>query len=181
MTPSLAYSKRRKSYGTYEEGFVLRFAGGLRIKMKGEAYCRIHKLICRCTPLALWESMMNCEDLNAVRRDLPEEMRVDFDTIRNLLSAQVEAAVEEIRIGHERLLPLSDREVGLLSQRGDSGLTQMQRKFIFACRNKNFFDRVREKGEWREKFFKLLRPDRNRLAGYIPSSVMNRFAEENAG
>jgi RNA ligase len=40
------------------EGFVVRFASGLRIKLKGEQYCRIHKLISRCTPLALWDAMM---------------------------------------------------------------------------------------------------------------------------
>src|SRR6202012_4874307 len=38
-----------------EEGYVIRFSDGLRLKLKGDEYRRIHALISRCTPLAMWE------------------------------------------------------------------------------------------------------------------------------
>ncbi|HWE02243.1 MAG TPA: RNA ligase [Tepidisphaeraceae bacterium] len=161
----------------HEEGYVLRFDGGLRVKLKGEAYCRVHKLICHCTPLALWESMMHAEDLDSRRHELPEEMRVDFDSIRRLLSAQFDALVDEVRVGHERTTGRNDKELGMILQDPNRDLTAMQGKFVFACRKGKFLDAVHAKGPWREKLFKCMRPDGNRLKGYVASSAMNRFAE----
>jgi RNA ligase len=40
-----------------EEGFVVRFNDGVRLKIKGAEYRRIHALISRITPLAMWEIM----------------------------------------------------------------------------------------------------------------------------
>jgi len=165
----------------HQEGFVIRFDGGLRIKLKGEAYCRVHKLICHCTPLALWEAMMHMEDLDAQRKELPEELRVDFDVIRRLLLAQFDAAVQEVRIGHDRMASLSDKELGMSRQDPSRGLTPMQPKFIFACRKENFLEEVHKKGIWREKLFKCIRPDGNWLPGYVASNAMNRFAESSDG
>ncbi len=167
-----------RSLTRHEEGFVIRFAGGLRLKLKGEAYCRVHKLVCRCTPIALWESMAACEDLEAMRRELPEEMRLDFDVIRRLLTERLDAVVLEIQAGHDKTKTLSDKELGLLLQNPRCDLTPAQRKFVFACRKEPFFESIRQRGEWREKLFRLLRPDRNRLAGYVASTAMTRFGEE---
>jgi RNA ligase len=165
----------------HEEGYVIRFAGGLRIKLKGEAYCRIHKLLSHCTPLALWESMMSMEDLDSRRLDLPEELRTDFDSIRRLLSVQFDAIVREIRAGHEQVAGRSDKELGIMIQDPNRILTPVQTKFIFACRKENFLDKVYERGHWREKLFKCMRPDGNWLDGYVASNAMNRFSEASEG
>jgi RNA ligase len=63
-----------RALGLDLEGFVVRFENGLRLKLKGEEYCRVHRVMSGCTPLALWESMVAGGDLDAMRRDLPEEM-----------------------------------------------------------------------------------------------------------
>ncbi|MDB5289662.1 MAG: ligase [Phycisphaerales bacterium] len=162
----------------YEEGFVVRFAGGLRVKLKGEAYCRVHRLVCNCTPLALWEAMMGGEDLDAMRRELPEEMRVDFDAIRAILEAQLDDLVAQVRSAHVMHGSKSDKELGMLVQDPGSGLSEAQRKFLFACRKQDFLDTVRQPGEWRQKAFRHIRPDRNWLAGYESSNAMTRFQEE---
>src|SRR5262249_61017019 len=69
-----------------EEGFVIRFSDGLRLKLKGDEYKRIHALISRCTPLAMWEAMQAGDDMQAIRRDLPEEFWGDFDAILAMLA-----------------------------------------------------------------------------------------------
>jgi RNA ligase len=56
-----------------EEGFVIRFSDGLRLKIKGAEYRRIHAVISRVTPLALWEAMAAADDLDRMRQDVPEE------------------------------------------------------------------------------------------------------------
>jgi RNA ligase len=63
------------------EGFVVRFNDGLRLKIKGAEYRRIHTLISRITPLAMWEIMQAGDDLAKVRKDIPEEFWSDFDAI----------------------------------------------------------------------------------------------------
>ncbi|HET6251530.1 MAG TPA: RNA ligase [Tepidisphaeraceae bacterium] len=171
--------EKTRALTRHQEGYVLRFQSGLRVKLKGEAYCRVHKLVCHCTPLALWESMMNCEDLDAMRQELPEEMRRDFDSIRKLLTARMESLVSEIRAAHEQHARYNDRELGLIIQNAGSGLSEVQKRLIFACRKENFLNLIDRKGEWRQKLFKFLRPERNRLEGYVPSDAMTRFEAEN--
>ncbi|MDB5171433.1 MAG: 2-5 ligase, partial [Phycisphaerales bacterium] len=161
-----------------EEGFVVRFERGLRVKLKGEAYCRVHRLICHCTPLALWEAMMGGEDLDAMRRELPEEMTGDFDTIRTILEARLDGLVAQVREAHGAHSDKSDKELGMLVQDARSGLSEAQRKLLFACRKQDFLGAVYRPGEWRQKAFRLIRPDGNRLAGYVSSNVMTRFQEE---
>ena len=160
------------------EGFVVRFRGGLRIKLKGEQYCRIHKLICSCTPLAIWEAMMNAEDLDRLRRELPEEMTRDFDTIRRLLEQRLDALFTDVRVAVQQTAHLADKQVGLLIQDAQSALSDLQRKFLFMARKAKFFEFIAQTGEARRKAFMCFRPDRNDLPGYQPSNAMNRFAEE---
>lgn len=162
----------------YEEGFVIRFHNGLRLKLKGEAYCRAHKLICRCTPLSIWEAMQNGEDLESMRKELPEEMRRDFDAIRRILDERISAALGDLRACREKFTSHTDKELGLLLQSLPGELTETQRRFAFAIRKPEFFEKVQRKGELRDRLFRLLRPDGNRLPGYVPSDAMNRFAEE---
>lgn len=162
-----------------EEGFVIRFRGGLRVKLKGDAYCRVHRLICHCTPLALWEAMMNGEDLDAMRQELPEELRADFDAIRKLLTDRYEALIHDVRIAAEAHGGKSDKEIGLLIQDRAAPLSEAQRKFLFACKKQDFLNAVTRPGEWRHKAFRSFRPDGNRLPGYVASSVMTRFEQEN--
>ncbi|HZL35488.1 MAG TPA: RNA ligase [Tepidisphaeraceae bacterium] len=161
-----------------EEGFVIRFQSGLRTKLKGEAYCRVHRLICNCTPLALWDAMMNVQDLDAMRPDLPEEMRGDFDTIRRLLEARFAGLIEQVRTAHEQTRHANDKELGLIIQDPAAPLSDVQRKFLFACRKQNFLAAALLPGEWRQKAFRLIRPGGNRLPGYTPSNVMSRFEAE---
>ncbi|HXE52312.1 MAG TPA: RNA ligase [Tepidisphaeraceae bacterium] len=160
------------------EGFVVRFHSGLRIKLKGEQYCRIHKLISGCTPLSIWEAMMNGEDLDRLRVELPEEMTRDFDLIRRLLGARLEALVTEVRLAVDQNAHLPDKQVGFLIQAPNNGLTAAQRKFLFMARKARFFEEVRVAGDSRRKAFMLFRPDRNDLPGYSPSDALTRFSEE---
>jgi len=163
-----------------KEGFVVRFRSGLRIKLKGEEYCRIHRLVCYCTPLTLWEAMMNGDDLDSLRRELPEEMTRDFDTIRGLLQSRFDSIVSELKSARDTVAHLSDKELGLRLQSEGPGFSPPVRKLVFMCRKAGFFEHVHEPGEARRKAFQFFRPDRNELPGYVPSNAMTRFQSESA-
>lgn len=157
-----------------EEGFVLRFANGLRLKVKGEEYRRIHSLVSRVTPLAVWESLQNGDDMEAIRRDLPEEFWTDFDMISRLLGHGINRIAATVADAAATVASLSDKEVGLQLARFDEPV----RKLIFPYRKRG--SEFMADSRSRQAAFRLIRPTRNELAGYVPSSAINRFESESA-
>ena len=165
------------------EGWVVRFSNGYRIKIKTDEYCRIHRLISNCTPLAIWDMMRNLDDLDVIRVDLPEEHRKDFDQIRERLQERFDVHLEKINLFNELTKDLSDRELGLkLSDNYFPFISKTAKTFVFACRKKNFLKEVHMAPDnvkhARRALFDKFRPTGNILEGFVPSSAMNRFDEE---
>lgn len=156
-----------------EEGFVLRFLDGLRLKVKGEEYRRIHALISRITPLAMWEAMQAGDDLTIIRKQLPEEFWADFDQITTILNNQVFALIADVMAVTSKLSELSNKEVGLMLDT----FPERVRHFIFAQRNE---PQGLLHGRARVKLFRSIRPTANSLEGYKPSYAMNRVTDEAA-
>ncbi len=154
-----------------EEGFVLRFSDGLRLKVKGDEYRRIHALVSRLTPLAMWEALEAGDDMEAIRKQLPEEFWEDFDAITKVLGCQVARLAEAVQRAAAPLADLSDKEVGLQL----AEFPEDVRTFIFPWR-KQRGDLM--SGRSRRALFRCLRPTGNRLDGYTPSYAINRVMEE---
>lgn len=157
-----------------EEGFVLRFANGLRLKVKGEEYRRIHAMVSRVTPLAVWESLQAGDDLDGLRKDLPEEFWADFDSITSLLRVGVDGIMSQVAATAREVESLTDKEVGL--RLGE--FAEPVRKLIFPYRKRGA--ELLTDARSRQAAFRMIRPTRNELAGYIPSSAINRFESETA-
>jgi RNA ligase len=153
-----------------EEGFVIRFSDGLRLKVKGSEYQRIHSLISRCTPLATWEAMSAGDDLEAIRRDMPEEFWGDFDAIRSMLAARIDGIKAKVAATSERLGAATDKEVGLQLKSLDPEVQPL----IFPWR------KAGGKADDRANavLLRMIRPTSNVLPGYVPSYAMKRIAEE---
>lgn len=81
--------------------------------MKGEEYRRIHALISRVTPLAMWEALQAGDDMVAIRRDVPEEFWGDFDVITGILQSQISSLVARVEAEANAVSHLTDREAGL--------------------------------------------------------------------
>lgn len=160
-----------KSLPRSEEGFVVRFQNGVRLKIKGAEYKRIHALISGLTPLNMWEAMANSMDMQQIRRDLPEEFWGDFDRICELIQTQVNSIVSQVEEAAHALADLSDRDVGLRL----ATLAPQVKPFIFDYRKSG--GRLLG-GRSREKVFRLIRPTANVLPGYVPSHAINRVADD---
>mgnify|MGYP003149391045 CR=1 FL=1 len=163
------------------EGFVVRFSNGYRIKIKGSEYCRIHRLISNCTPLAIWDMMRNLDDLDVIRVDLTEEHQRDFDKIRSLLLVEFYKYIDEIIRIYEDTIDLSDKELGLKLKAGElNKYSKVARGFVFACRKRNFLIDVYKVPESKSKnvrnaLFEAFRPVGNVLEGFNESSAEDRF------
>jgi len=73
--------KLQKTIPKNQEGFVIRFSSGLRIKIKGEEYLKIHKIISNLSPLSFWEVMENGKvPINYIQQ-VPEEFLDQFEPI----------------------------------------------------------------------------------------------------
>lgn len=87
----------KKTMPKDQEGFVVRYASGFRVKIKGDEYMVIHKMISNMSPLSFWESMKQ----GIVNRDylaqLPEEFRNEFEPIVLDLETQYTTVLKEIR------------------------------------------------------------------------------------
>jgi len=56
------------------EGYVIRFKNGMRVKIKGEEYVRLHKILTNISNMDIWLSLKNGEDLSLVLDAIPDEM-----------------------------------------------------------------------------------------------------------
>ena len=159
------------------EGWVLRFANGHRIKVKGDEYCRVHAIISNCTPLAVWRMLQAGDDIEAYRTDLPEEFRKNFDNMVKILLEQAENIKNMHYKAYEDTRHLSDKELGISKEYKDI------KAKAFAIRSaikKNldwFIDVAMASEASRNAFWRQIRPDGNILEGYEPSSVVERFEE----
>lgn len=153
------------------EGFVLRFADGLRFKVKGGEYGRLHALVEQVTPLGVWEVLARDGHPAEVRAGPPEDVRDDFDRILALLRRDLDRLAADVRASAEALAPLSDKQLGL-------ALSERVRPFPFPHRRAG--DDLLRAGRARDALLRAVRPTADRLAGYEPPA-RRRQAREQAG
>lgn len=153
------------------EGFVIRFDNGLRLKLKGAEYRRIHAMISRCTPLAMWEAMMAGDDIGIIRRELPEEFWTDFDNITRILSENINIIETRVAEVSASVAHMSDKELGLSL----NSLPADVRPYLFGYRKSGAVT-----GKSRDTLMRSIRPTGNALAGYTPSYAMGRMLEDAA-
>jgi len=83
--------KAAETLDSNHEGFVVTFENGIKVKIKGAEYCRIHKLISYMTPLAFWESWdyetdpKNPGIPKNYLAQLPEEFREECDALLEII------------------------------------------------------------------------------------------------
>jgi len=56
-----------------EEGFVVKFSNGDRMKIKGVEYLRLHKIMTNISTTAVWEMLSEGRDVLEIIKDVPDE------------------------------------------------------------------------------------------------------------
>ena len=81
-----------------EEGYVITFKNGYKFKLKGEAYCKVHRALCALTPLHFWRAI----DLNDFKipmdfiEALPEEFKETVDSLKEITEKSHQEAYDRI-------------------------------------------------------------------------------------
>jgi RNA ligase len=181
-----AVLKNAQNLDINNEGYVIRFKNGVRLKIKGDEYVRVHKLISRVTPLAIWEALACGDNLEEIKKDLPEELEKDFDNISSILMEKFNLFVKEVEFLYDKTKHLSDKELGLYLSAKPFRDVEFKESpnYIFVVRKGRFYGALDTTSLdasaliSRKKMFNTFRPTANFLEGYKPSSVVNRFIEE---
>jgi RNA ligase len=56
-----------------QEGFVIRFRNGFRMKIKGKEYVRLHRILTGFSNVSVWETLKNGEDISGYLENVPDE------------------------------------------------------------------------------------------------------------
>jgi hypothetical protein len=78
------YRELKKIIADNSEGFVIRFKSGFRMKIKGEEYVRLHRLLTNFSNVDIWELLRDKRDLGDFLDRVPDE----FDLwVRNTIES----------------------------------------------------------------------------------------------
>lgn len=67
------YTTLKNMIGDNEEGYVVKFSNGDRVKIKGEEYLRLHKIITNLSTTAIWEVLSNNGNMDNLITEVPDE------------------------------------------------------------------------------------------------------------
>lgn len=94
-----------------EEGFVIRYKSGHRIKIKFDDYLSIHRIISHFTPKHIWEALRD-NTLIDVINILPDELYQQFDEIVNHFKSEYDKIIDISNEEHSTLdIGLSRKEL----------------------------------------------------------------------
>jgi RNA ligase len=64
------------------EGFVIKFSNGDKIKIKGEEYLRLHKIMTNISTTDIWETLSDGGNMEEILKDVPDEF---YDKIKEVV------------------------------------------------------------------------------------------------
>lgn len=81
-----------------EEGYVVRFDNGFRVKVKGDKYIELHRIISDLSNRRIWEVLANGKDINEILETAPDEfdewIRNEADTLLKRFRHMYKEAVD---------------------------------------------------------------------------------------
>ena len=170
---------RAKSLSANHEGWVLRYPSGYRVKIKGEAYCELHKAVSGLSPISVWEHFVSVGNREELKRVVPEEFHAEINSMYKIYRSRFDSKMDEVVAWIAESSRWSNKELGLSKDVPADVLPWL------------FLDRKSLNGSHvglssvfvpgsneRKKFSESFRPKNNILEGHVSSSAMNRFNKE---
>jgi RNA ligase len=83
-----SFDELKKIIPMNEEGFVVRFNSGFRMKIKGEEYLRLHRIVTNVSTKTIWEHLSNELSMDELLDRVPDEFYNWVKTTINNLNTQ---------------------------------------------------------------------------------------------
>lgn len=151
-----------------QEGFVVRFNSGTRVRITGHAYQKAVDSIAEITPLNVWGAMLADLSLSELLGNIPVPYTVDFHLMVHCVKQRLLHLIDEIVDSYSNVKDMTDRELG----KSLKELPESVRNFMFPYRL--YKGNLLENERVRIKLFDQVRPDANILKGYKPSRQLRK-------
>lgn len=87
------YTKLKTMIGDDAEGYVIRFRNGMRMKIKGDEYVRLHRILTNFSTTDIWELLRTKGNMDEFLERVPDE----FDNWVRMTMMELEAGFENIK------------------------------------------------------------------------------------
>lgn len=139
-----------------EEGYVIRFENGNRVKIKFADYVEKHRLITNISNLDIWQYLREDKDVAELRDEIPDEILDWFED--NLLSIQFDYECHEIAAIHEWATGI---KTGRLpeTETFDASDRPKFAKYITSCKYRSELFAMLDGKEYSDMLWKRCRPE----------------------
>ena len=87
----------KKEISKDTEGYVIRFSGGMRMKIKGDEYVRLHRILTNFSTKDIWELLKNGEPLEPFLERVPDEFDVWVKEVVRDLQTRYDTILNDYR------------------------------------------------------------------------------------
>jgi RNA ligase len=137
-----------------QEGFVVRFASGFRVKVKMSEYVRLHRLLTGINERHIWEMLMGGQALDDILRNTPDDYQVWAKDVVARLQGQFDAIIARAT---EQYRVLEDRKTTAL--------------YFQQCEYPHVMFRMLDYKDFAEPTWRMLRPENPTTFRYVSESV----------
>ena len=88
----------KKEISKNNEGYVIRFSGGMRMKIKGDEYVRLHRILTNFSTKDIWELLRNNEQLEPFLERVPDEFDAWVKEVVRDLQTRYDSILKDYRI-----------------------------------------------------------------------------------
>ncbi len=92
-----------------KEGFVIKFAGGLRLKFKFAEYVKLHRVLTQVTSKVIWEMLRDNTPFEDILERVPDEFYNWVKETKAALIAQYQQIEASAKVDFERIVAKVDR------------------------------------------------------------------------
>jgi hypothetical protein len=91
------YTQLKQIIKPNQEGYIIKFSNGDRIKIKGEEYLRLHRIMTNISTTSIWGCLKNGDDIDKLLKDVPDEFYnkiQDYIEELNILFLEQRSSIE---------------------------------------------------------------------------------------
>lgn len=100
------FDKLKREISNSKEGYVIHFSGGMRMKIKGDEYVRLHRILTNFSTKDIWEILRTGGNMNEFLERVPDEfdvwvkgvvidLQTRFDTIKTDMEAEFKELINK--------------------------------------------------------------------------------------
>lgn len=130
-----------------QEGFVIRFENGLRLKFKFADYVKLHRVLTQVTSKVIWEMLRDKTNFEDILERVPDEFYNWVKETKASLIAQYQQIEDAAKLDFERIMAVVDR-----SDRKEMA------KHILTCQNHSILFSLLDRKDYSDYIWRAIKP-----------------------